>query len=231
MAFSERVGLATAPDSGDTYAERDGDQAVNLAAAARTAVCTALGGEGIWRGAAPLVDTGTDGAKVEASASAPLVLAIADDSGYVWWFQFTSDQTITFHATSGTLSLYATIHQLAGVTPAAATGSLAAVTFQTADTPPAHSLLLGSGSVTASAYTTWTEDSAARIQPVVADPAATGNADSEIGGLTFSASPSQAECEALRDKCEELADDVRALRATLLAVTNALQARFIVSAT
>ncbi len=42
-----------------------------------------------------------------------------------------------------------------------------------------------------------------------------GNANAEIGGLTISAAYSQSEVEALRDKCEELADDVRAL-STLL---------------
>lgn len=42
-----------------------------------------------------------------------------------------------------------------------------------------------------------------------------GNTNGEIAGLTFSAAPTQAECEALRDKCEELADDVRALSVLL----------------
>jgi len=42
-----------------------------------------------------------------------------------------------------------------------------------------------------------------------------GNANSEIGGLTISAAYNQSEVQALRDKCEELADDVRAL-STLL---------------
>jgi hypothetical protein len=42
-----------------------------------------------------------------------------------------------------------------------------------------------------------------------------GNADNDIGGLTVSDPPTQAEVVALRDKCEELADDVRAL-STLL---------------
>jgi hypothetical protein len=32
-----------------------------------------------------------------------------------------------------------------------------------------------------------------------------GNADGEIGGLTVSDPPTQAEIQALRDKCEELA--------------------------
>lgn len=44
------------------------------------------------------------------------------------------------------------------------------------------------------------------------------NADNDIGGLTFSASPTQAECEALRDACEVLADDVRNLSALVHAL-------------
>lgn len=42
-----------------------------------------------------------------------------------------------------------------------------------------------------------------------------GNTDNEIGGLTISGAYSQAEMQALRDKCEKLADDVRALKAAL----------------
>lgn len=42
-----------------------------------------------------------------------------------------------------------------------------------------------------------------------------GNANSEIGSLTISAAYSQGEVQALRDKCEELADDVRALSVLL----------------
>ena len=41
--------------------------------------------------------------------------------------------------------------------------------------------------------------------------------DGEIGGLTIGATYNQAEVQALRDKCEELADDVIALRAALIA--------------
>ena len=54
-------------------------------------------------------------------------------------------------------------------------------------------------------------------QQAHADQAAVtlGNANSEIGGLTISAAYDQSEVQALRDKCEELADDVRAL-STLL---------------
>lgn len=42
-----------------------------------------------------------------------------------------------------------------------------------------------------------------------------GNADNEIGALTFSSTVVQAEAEALRDKCEELGDDIRALKTAL----------------
>ncbi|MCL4180629.1 MAG: hypothetical protein KJ072_23140, partial [Verrucomicrobia bacterium] len=47
-------------------------------------------------------------------------------------------------------------------------------------------------------------------QPAGADQAAVilGSTDGEIGGLTISDPPTQAEVQALRDKCEELADDV-----------------------
>lgn len=51
--------------------------------------------------------------------------------------------------------------------------------------------------------------------PIVKATVSFGNMDNEIGGLTVSASYSQAEMQALRDKCEELADDVRALKAAL----------------
>ena len=59
----------------------------------------------------------------------------------------------------------------------------------------------------------------------VSDPAEMGNADGEIAALTFSDPPTQAECQALRDKCEELADDVRALHGTVGDLIDSLQAR------
>ncbi len=62
------------------------------------------------------------------------------------------------------------------------------------------------------------------VQPSGADQAAVtlGNADGEIAGLTVSDPPTQAEVQTLRDKCEELADDVRALSALLHALRGAL---------
>jgi len=51
--------------------------------------------------------------------------------------------------------------------------------------------------------------------PIVKTTVALNNADGAIGALTFSATPTQAECQALRDQCELLADDVRTLKAAL----------------
>lgn len=51
-----------------------------------------------------------------------------------------------------------------------------------------------------------------------------GNTNSEIGNLTFSSDPSKTECEALRDKCEELADDVRSLSVLIHSLRTALMA-------
>jgi hypothetical protein len=61
-------------------------------------------------------------------------------------------------------------------------------------------------------------------QPSGADQGAVtlGNVDGEIGGLTVSDPPTQAEVEALRDKAEELADDVRALATLVNALRGAL---------
>jgi len=62
------------------------------------------------------------------------------------------------------------------------------------------------------------------VQPAGADQAAVtlGNTDGEIGGLTISDPPTQAEVQALRDACEELADDVRALSTLVHALRTAL---------
>jgi len=63
-------------------------------------------------------------------------------------------------------------------------------------------------------------------QPSGADQAAValGNTDGEIGGLTISDPPTQSDVQALRDKCEELADDVRALSTLVHALRAALVA-------
>lgn len=60
-----------------------------------------------------------------------------------------------------------------------------------------------------------------KLEAIPLDPlklvviAALGNTDSEIGGLTIGGTYNQSEVQALRTKCEELADDVRALATAL----------------
>ena len=49
----------------------------------------------------------------------------------------------------------------------------------------------------------------------VAEPVLFTTADGAIGALNLSATPTQTEVAALRDACEALADDVRALKAAL----------------
>ena len=62
------------------------------------------------------------------------------------------------------------------------------------------------------------------VQPSGADQAAVtlANTDGAIGGLLISDPPTQAEVQALRDKTEELADDVRALSGLIHALRAAL---------
>jgi len=61
-----------------------------------------------------------------------------------------------------------------------------------------------------------TPESGAAQADVVA-PAAFATADGAIGALTISNPPTQAEAQALRNAAEALADDCRALRATVAA--------------
>ena len=58
------------------------------------------------------------------------------------------------------------------------------------------------------------------VQPSGVDLATVtlGNTDGEIGGLTISDPPMQAEVQALRDACEKLADDMRAFRRSRLGI-------------
>ncbi len=61
------------------------------------------------------------------------------------------------------------------------------------------------------------------VQPARAGQAAVtlGNTGGAIGGLSIGATYSQAEVQALRDKCQQLADDVRALSTLIHALRTA----------
>ncbi len=56
---------------------------------------------------------------------------------------------------------------------------------------------------------------AAGTRATVAAAFTAQNTDGEIAALTFSATATQAECEALRDKCEDLAEDILAIKVIL----------------
>lgn len=77
---------------------------------------------------------------------------------------------------------------------------------------------------TAAVYkgTAWVQEDAAKDKisffgavPVAKTAVTLGNWENEIGSLPIGAVYSQAEVQALRDKCEALADDVRTLKAAL----------------
>ena len=86
------------------------------------------------------------------------------------------------------------------------------VTLDASNTPPVAGALFA---LSATSGMCWIA-----VGPVIPmAPAITlGNTDGEIGGLTIGGTYSQSEVQALRAKCEELADDVRAL---VLALQNA----------
>jgi len=141
----------------------DFNQSVRLALACSRMLKVLTGGEGILTGGATLIgDFGGGGTTYPA-----VTLLIADDVGDVWPIATTSATTITFSATSGSgVKLYATPTLLTGITPSMADGKpqgLTLIAKASGDAAPAHSLLLGAGDVTASAFTTWTEDAGARI--------------------------------------------------------------------
>lgn len=57
----------------------------------------------------------------------------------------------------------------------------------------------------------------------VSNPAAFGVGDGDIGGLTISSTYDELEVQALRDKCEMLADDCRALRDVVASLVSELK--------
>lgn len=177
MALRQRLGLASLADSGEVPSYRDWNQLVKALAATRTVIALLLGGEGVYLG---LETDPTD--VVPASGSAPLVLAVADDSGYVYWFYLVADAAIEFAQASGTLDLYAVVQQESDVSPALASAGLNQVQFVADTVAPAHGLLLGSGTVVDASFTSWTEAAGARITggPLIARALADADGDTRV---------------------------------------------------
>lgn len=169
MAHDARIGLMGLPsEDGIIPSYQDGRQWMLNIAAIRTTLYNLLGGAGVYQGGATAYGDLTDsGASYPASAGAPFRAVVADDSGYLWPFEFTADLAMTFNATSGACTAYLVIDLLSGVSPDAAVGgkSDASILVQlTADPAPANSLPLFTCTVAGSAVTAdFVEDASARV--------------------------------------------------------------------
>ena len=154
MALTTRLGLMTLAADGDTLTDVDYNQLGKALDAAKRAVWDALGGEGIYSGGASVL------ADITAGATYPALTAVLyDDSGVPWSFVKSTGTAITFTDTAGACTLYLVPALLTGVSPSAAAGGkldFSLVCQLTASAAPAHSLVLGAGTVAASAFTTWT---------------------------------------------------------------------------
>ncbi|MCC7494695.1 MAG: hypothetical protein IT204_20215, partial [Fimbriimonadaceae bacterium] len=154
MALSLRDGLAVRGAAGDTVPAIELNAVLDCLTALRRAVWDALGGEGIYSGGASVL------ADIVTGTTYPALTAVLyDDSGVPWSFVKATGTAITFTNTSGACTLYLVPALLTGVSPSAAAGGrgdFSLVCQLTASAAPAHSLVLGAGTVAASAFTTWT---------------------------------------------------------------------------
>ena len=150
-----RNGLAERFTPGLKLGAGDVNQVADSLIAAKRFLADVIGGEGIYDGGASSL---TD---VSAGTYPAVKVAIADDSGVMWFYETTAAQTITFNTTTATSGvLYAVPVTLSGVTPAAADGSLSAIKFvadASTATAPAHSLIVGTGAIASSAFTSFTK--------------------------------------------------------------------------
>jgi hypothetical protein len=153
-----RRGLAIIGTDGQRLGGSDYTQTVDGDLAARRVLADLIGGEGVYSGGAQ-TEADLSGGGTEYPASA---LALLDDAGEAWYFLTTAATAITFNVTSapgGTGRLYAVPVGLDGASPAAADGRRAQVEFvgdKASNPAPAHSLLLGTGTIAASAFTAYT---------------------------------------------------------------------------
>lgn len=154
--FAGRSGLAVR-DNGGRVGKDDLNQLVDSLLATKRILLDVLGGEAIYAGGALRLADLPSG-----TSYPPVTLAIADDSGYLWPFKTSSNTAIIFNVTStaaGEARLYAVPLLLPGVSPIAADSRYNQVQFiadDVANAAPANSLLLGSGTITASAFVAYT---------------------------------------------------------------------------
>jgi len=169
---------------GDTHPPEDVNQPRYRSAANSEAAAILNGGEGIYIGGASVFGDITTGTVYPA-----LLAAVADDAGGYWWVRKATGTTMTFLVTSGACTAYLVVGQVAGVSPVMATGGATDFTIVvqlTATAAPAHSLPLGSGAVTASAFTDWTVDPAVMVAANASPFARRDLAETISGAWTFS---------------------------------------------
>lgn len=165
MGASGRTGLGIYGATGDTLAAADFNQRSYHGLATAKLLAQRLGGEGLYSGGATVIGDIADGTDYPAFEA-----VVLDDSGNAWPFRKTTATEMTFVDTSGACTAYLVIGQVSGVSPAMATGGLTDFTILvqlTATAAPAHSLALGAGNVTASAFTDWTPATTAWAAPGV----------------------------------------------------------------
>jgi len=165
MALSGRSGLGVTGATGDTLAAVDFNQLAKHGLAISRFMAERLGGEGLYSGGATVIGDIADGTDYPAFEA-----IVLDDSGNAWLFRTTSATEMTFSDTSGACTAYLVIGQVSGVSPAMATGGLtdfSIIVQLTATAAPAHSIPLGAGAVTASAFTDWTPDAGVNAGPAV----------------------------------------------------------------
>lgn len=186
MAYSERSGLSANPATGDIVAENDLQQVIFAELAARDTFGALFGGQGIYTGGAAVYgDLPASGANYPAFRA-----LVADDSGHLWPVQLAAATAMTFAVTSGACTAWLVIPQVPSVSPVMATGSLLLVTANllvqlTVTADPAHAIKLGSGNVTASAFTDWTVDPAIMVAANASIFARRGLANTWAGVQTF----------------------------------------------
>lgn len=156
---------------------------------------------------AVLVKRGTDDNHVDVCGAADLPIGVIYNEGGA---AAAAGDRATVHFLQGTIKLPAT----AAIAIGAQVFTVANGAAQPLPTASGTYYWFGRARTAAGASGDWIEINC--ITPVLVKGLALfGNTNSEIGGLTFSSTPTQAEANALRDKCEELADDLRALQAAL----------------
>lgn len=165
MGLSGRTGLAVTGVTGNKLAAVDFNQVQYHGLAVSRFMAERLGGEGLYSGGATVIGDITDGTDYP-----DFEAIVLDDSGQAWMFRKATATEMTFSDTSGACTAYLVIGQVSGVSPVMATGGLtdfSIIVQLTATAAPAHSLVLGAGAVTASAFTNWTPDAGVLAGPSV----------------------------------------------------------------